>query len=358
MWYPGRVTPGIRRFNFSSPQKRRWPQACCESLPPQSVHPLRTFQNGGDSYAERFVKKRRLYGQDRPEGCLFHSASLAEPPKVSEVCLEGNYVRVCLPTLWAGKCSQSLHKSCETCSGAVTTTGHQTYSLFRRHSNYGLLQGHCPSTCLNCCRSFVRVGLHDKLCEVSPSPFHKDGISRICGRLHHFVTRTPSGKNQECKKGVSDLTGIAASNSETTSQVTGTPYLYHSSCLSRAPPLPPLTKREKQGLRKFSNLRLHYSPFPSGQRGISLVEGQSGSMERKSSGFRFTRLRDRCLPTRLGAILQRRVHRGSMVSRRIPFPHKLFRTSSRGICCQDQDLCESQSSNASPLVNGQSDCCT
>ena len=130
-WTPGRVTPGIRKFNFSSPQKRGWQQACSESPPPQSVHPLRTFQNGGDSYAERFVKKRRLYGQDRPQGCLFHRASLAEPPKVSEVCLEGNDVRVCLPTLWAGKCSQSLHKTYETCSGRVTTTGHQTYSLFR-----------------------------------------------------------------------------------------------------------------------------------------------------------------------------------------------------------------------------------
>ena len=40
-----------------------------------------------------------------------------------------------------------------------------------------------------------------------------------------------------------------------------------------------------------------------------------------------------------------------MVSREIPFPHKLSRTSGRGIC-----LCEKQRSNASPLVNGQFDC--
>ena len=63
---------------------------------------------------------------------------------------------------------------------------------------------------------------------------------------------------------------------------------------------------------------------------------------------------DRCLPTRLGGILQRSVHRGSVVSRGITFPHKLSRTSGWGICCQD--LCERQSSNASPLVNGQFDC--
>ena len=56
------------------------------------------------------------------------------------------------------------------------------------------------------------------------------------------------------------------------SEVTGTSYLNHSRSLSRAPPLPPLAKREKQGFSTFSNLRLYYSPFPSGQRGIGLVE--------------------------------------------------------------------------------------
>ena len=160
--------------------------------------------------------------------------------------------------------------------------------LFRRHVYNGSIPGHCPPTCLNCSRSFARVGLHDKLSEVTPNALHKDGIFRIRDRLHHTIPRIPSRQNQECKKGVSDLTRLAISNGETTSQVTGPPYLYHSSCLSRAPPLPPLAKREKQGLSTFSNLRLRYYPFFSGQRGIGLVEGQPGSMEWKSSGFGFS----------------------------------------------------------------------
>ena len=320
---PGRVLSRVCEFNFSSSQKRGWSETRRESPPPQSVHPLRTFQNGGDSYAEGSVKKRRLYGQDRPEGCIFHSASLEEPPKVSEVCLEGNNVRVCLPALRACKRPQSVHETYETRSRPVTPTGHKTDNLFRRHANNGSIQGHCPPTCLNCPRSFARVGLHDKLSEVSPSPFHKDGISRICGGLPHSVSSTSSGQNQERKKGMSGLIKPAISYSETTSQVTGTPYLYHSSCLSRAPPLPPLAKREKQGFSAFSNLRLCYSPFPSGQGGV-------------------------------GGLLQRSVHGGSVVSRGISSPHKLSRTSGGGICCQD--LCERQSSNASPPVKGQFDC--
>ena len=311
----------------------------------------------GFIYVEGSVKKRRLYGQDRPEGCLFHSASLEKPPKVSEVCLEGNDVRVCLPALRACKRPQSVHETYETCirSRPVAPTGHKTDNLFRRHANNGPIQGHCPPTFLNCPRSFAKVGLHDKLSEVSPSPFHKDGVSWICGRLPHPVSSTPSGQNQKCKKGMSGLIKHDTSYSETTSQVAGTPYLYHSSCLSRARPLPPVAKREKQGFGTLANIRLCYSPLPSGQGGIGLVEGQPGSMEWKSSGFGFSRLsnRDRCLPTRLGGILQRSVHRGSVVSRGISSPHTLPRTSGWGFCCQD--LCERQSSNASPPVNGQFD---
>ena len=56
----------VCEFNFSSCQKKGWPEARRESPPPQSVHRLRTFQNGADSYAEGSVKKRRLYGQTKP----------------------------------------------------------------------------------------------------------------------------------------------------------------------------------------------------------------------------------------------------------------------------------------------------
>ena len=55
---PRRVTSRFCEFNFSSSQKRGWPEARRESPPPQSVHPLRTFQNGGNSYVEGSVKKR------------------------------------------------------------------------------------------------------------------------------------------------------------------------------------------------------------------------------------------------------------------------------------------------------------
>ena len=72
---------------------------------------------------------------------------------------------------------------------------------------------------------------------------------------------------------------------------------------SRAPPLPSLAKREKQGFPAVSDLRIFNSPFPPSQGRVSLVEGQPGSLERESSCFGCTRSnnRDRCLATGLGA---------------------------------------------------------
>ena len=182
-------------------------------------------------------------------------------------------------------------------------------------------------------------------------PFSLSSAPRVFTKLIKHNSRTPSGQNQESKKGMSVLTGLATSNSETTSQVTGPSYFYHSSCLFKAPPLPPLAKREKQGFSTFSNLRLLYCPFPSGERGVGLVEGQPGSMEWKSSRLEFSRLsnRERYLPTGSGSVLQRSVHRGSVVSRGNSFAHKLSRASSWRLCCQG--LCERKSSNAAHHIN-------
>ena len=138
--------------------------------------------------------------------------------------------------------------------------------------------------------SFARVELHNKLSEFGPSPFHKDEFSRIRGRIPHSVPCTPSGQNHEVRKESQPLLDSPLVKvRQLLSEVTGTSYLYHSSCLSRAPPLSPLAKREKQGFSTFSNLPLCYSPFPSGQRGIGLVEGLPGSMEWKSSRSELSR---------------------------------------------------------------------
>ena len=138
-------------------------------------------------------------------------------------------------------------------------------------------------------------------------------------------------------------------------QVAGSPYLYHSSCFSRARPLPSLAKREKQGLPAVSDLRIFNSPFPPSQGRVSLVEGQPGSFERESSCFGCTRSnnRDRCLATGLGTFCNG-VSTGGQWSQGVSFAHKLPRAPCWGLC--RQDLCEGQNSNEGLPINGQHNC--
>ena len=123
-----------------------------------------------------------------------------------------------------------------------------------------------PPTRLNCPRSFRRVWAF--MINYQKSVLGSSTKMKFLGFVVDSLTLSlalPRGKIRKVRKecqSESVLTGLATSNSETTSHVTGPPYLYHSSCLSRAPPLPPLAKREKQGFSTFSNLRLLYPPFP------------------------------------------------------------------------------------------------
>lgn len=57
----------------------------------------------------RSFKKRRLSGQNRFEGRLLHSPYLGKPSNVSEVSLELESLRVCLPSIWANVHPTSFH---------------------------------------------------------------------------------------------------------------------------------------------------------------------------------------------------------------------------------------------------------
>jgi len=247
---------------------------------------------------------------------------------------------VCLPALRAGKCSHSLH---ETCHSPVTTTGHQADSLFRRHACHGSIQRHCPPTCLNRYRSFTRVGLLESVLVPSTKMeflgFMVDSIS-LSLALPRDKTRNV---RRECQtlldsplvtvRQLAKLLGHLTSTSTIQAVFPGPLHFHHlqnkknralahSHIYDSATPLSPQAKEELVWWR--DNLEAW--------NGKALIWGSP----------------DRCLPTRLGSILQRSVHRGSMVSRGISFPHKLSQTSGWGIC-----FCERHRANASQLVNGQ-----
>ena len=150
-------------------------------------------------------------------------------------------------------------------------------------------------------------------------------MSRICGRPHHSIPRTPSGQNQECKKGVSDLTGLATSYKLLGHLTFPGPLHFHhlqneknsalgnSETYDSTTPLSPQAKEDLVWWR--DNLEAW--------NGKALVSGSSDLVIETDPSQQSW-----------GHFFHRSVHRGSMVSRGISFPHKLSRTCGRGICCQ------------------------
>ena len=182
--------------------------------------------------------------------------------------------------------------------------GYQTVSLLRRYANYGPIQGHCPPTCLNCPRSFARVGLHDKLYEVSPSSFHKDGISRICCRLPYSL---PWDKIRKVRK---ECQALLHSPVVTVRQLPK--LLGHLTSTIQAVFPVPLHFRHLQNEknRALVNLQLCYFPLRPERNWFG-----GGTTWRYGMGklwFGFSRLinRDRCFTAGLGGILQRSGHSG------------------------------------------------
>ena len=80
--------------------KKGWQAETCNK--PNAVKPIsegRALQNGRLPYAQRPAKSRRLDGQDRPEGCIFHGPHDRGGQKVPPLPVEGKGVSVQLPTL-------------------------------------------------------------------------------------------------------------------------------------------------------------------------------------------------------------------------------------------------------------------
>ena len=63
---------GVLLSDIPGAQKRWQAETCDKSQKTQSISEDRALQNGRHPHFKRPTKSRRLHGQDRPEGCLFH----------------------------------------------------------------------------------------------------------------------------------------------------------------------------------------------------------------------------------------------------------------------------------------------
>ena len=181
-------------------QKRGWATPGSKFTPSKSVRPLRTFQNGRDTHAPGPSKERRLPCKDRPKECILYRTGLEKSSKIPSVCLEGNNVLVCMPSIRAVLCLMGIHKVDETSGVPIVKTGHSSDYLSGRYTHYGRDRDPGQTVCTNHLQSSGDFWVCDKLSEIHSCSIKRDGIFRIFDRLPNYDPSTSSGENSKSKE--------------------------------------------------------------------------------------------------------------------------------------------------------------
>ena len=74
-----RLQHRICQQSVCNPQKRRWTKTSIQPPTIKSVYQVRSFQNGGHTYAQRPSETKRFHGKDRFERCQLYSSNLERP---------------------------------------------------------------------------------------------------------------------------------------------------------------------------------------------------------------------------------------------------------------------------------------
>ena len=261
-----------------------------------------------------------------------------------------------MPPLWSVHCPSSIHKNHETSCSSVKAAGHQIDHLFGRLAHHGPVERNAELSCLNDSSPFREFRFYDELSQVSSNPSHNNGIFRLSHRLPGNDPSFAEGQSQKGKERMSKCSKSPSGYGERAGQTIRPLDLYHSSCLSRPPPLPPLAGRQKQSPCSSGFIRLPGSAFSPGIRGADMVEGQFRCMEWEEPHIRISgsHNRNRRIPQGLGGLLHGGCYGRSVVPRRISATDQLSRAPSRSLC--NKDLCKIQSSNESSPTDGQRFC--
>ena len=133
-----------------------------ESKEIQRPHGLQKVQNGGAGHSKRVAPPPRLDGEGRhAKGIPSHSCT-QRIPKVFTVSVEREKMAICMPSVWATKRSQNLHKSNETCPGSPTGKGTSISMLFGRHSDPIPIKEKGPKRHRPCNKNTTRSGVLNK----------------------------------------------------------------------------------------------------------------------------------------------------------------------------------------------------
>ena len=166
---------------------------------PQFIHTCPSFQNGGNSYPQKPVKKGRLACKDRPKGRFFLSPDKSKSQEVSLLPIQQQVLPIQLSPLQPGLSPMGLYQDPEADSSSLTRAGDTVGAIHRRHSPDGRDQGEGQGPCVRPDIPFAMLRIHNKLGEDNPRTIPTPRILGFYGGHYQHGAEPPNSENKKVR---------------------------------------------------------------------------------------------------------------------------------------------------------------
>ena len=241
--------------SVSGPQKGRRSKTSYKSEETQSVHKVRTLQNGKHERLDKHDQTGGFHDQIRSQGRLLQRPSPSNGNKIHAIQMETKLVSIPGDGLRPGTSTTNLYQVTQTSSCPSETNGNKGSDLSGRSDNFESRSRQDFTANEIGCIHTRKPGVSLKLGENRSNSMSGNGISRVdhqYSRHDPFITRPESTENN--KRGSSDnqtKTGDRQGVIETHRQNDS----IHPSSTISAPPLPSLANVEWDSFNEGSKLR-------------------------------------------------------------------------------------------------------
>ena len=330
----GGSLPSAVHFNTLSSGERtrdRGLPPCDQPKGTEQISSEGEVQNGGTPYRSLSSTQGRLYDETRSQGCLLYSPDTPRVEEISSLPVQGNNLRVPLPSICSLPGSPSLHQNPPSDCGQTAFRRDTNSHLLGRSSPDPPSEGHIERDFPLCAETFVQPGFHSETGEVLSGTNSSLSLPG-CSTGHNLHVSFPARGTDQSG------TGSMPGNARVSVNIPGgivEPLGPHESChtdwtvgstlILQSPAAPagstsPLVRMET----KVSDIIV--STLPGGPEMVGVLN----STQSQQSGHHSSPVRpfqqDRCILTGLGCNLQWHDNRGTLKREGGRTTHQLFGT--------------------------------
>ena len=344
----------VFQLNVHCPQKRWRLETDNQCQVPQFLPGSLSFQNGGHRKLERCVTGRRLYGKDRPRGCLPFSASSSGTSRFPEVLLETKNIPVQIPPIRTGYSTKSLHENSAAPRSKDENDRFAYHRLSGRYVGHGTVSREVDVTYADSCQGVAGTGFQAESQEMCLGTSASNRVSGFPSELENNEDLSAGGKDSESDEGVQTHNQQEVSDSSTPGSFDRAVVIDSTSNQCGTPPLSKSSEVAPKSSAEFPRkLRSRDCGRRRGRSGSPMVGRTRARIRRSPSCPPLGRhdTDNRCLKIWLGSNRSGKKYREYVDSGREESPHKLPRdeSSSTGLA----NLCLDKTEYSHPVADRQ-----